>query len=288
MKDYSLGCYEKSMPNSLSIKAKLGFVKQLGFDFLELSIDESDEKLARLDWDLAQRTSIHNDMAETEMKIGSICLSGHRRFPLGSEDTEKRKRSLEIMHKAIILADDLGIHIIQIAGYDEYYKESNERTKENFIDGLLKSVGWASKRGVILAFETMETPFMDSVEKTIQYVRLVNSPYLQIYPDTGNITNSALANHKDVVDDLETGKGHIVAIHLKESLPGIFREVEFGQGHVQFDRIIEYAIQAGVRRFNAEFWCKDEQTWLTQMQHAKNFLGEKLDRFSGSRRSYLN
>lgn len=282
MSNYSFGCYEKSMPNKLSIKEKLNYVKQIGFDFMELSVDESDEKLSRLDWDSSQRASILNDITSVGIRLGSICLSGHRRFPLGSEDPEVRTKSLEIMDKAITLADDLGIHIIQIAGYDEYYNESNSKTKDFFIDGLRKSVSLASKRGIILALETMETPFMDNVEKAMQYVKLIGSPYLQVYPDSGNITNSAHIYHKDVVRDLETGNGHIVAIHLKESLPQIYREVEFGQGYVEFDRIIEYGFRNGVRRFNAEFWCTDENTWLSQMKNAKSFFTEKLDRFASS------
>ena len=45
---YELGLYEKSMPNTLSFKEKLETVKATGFDFLEMSVDETDEKLARL------------------------------------------------------------------------------------------------------------------------------------------------------------------------------------------------------------------------------------------------
>ena len=46
---YHLGMYEKSMPKELSWKEKLGFAKEFGFDWLEISIDETDEKLSRLD-----------------------------------------------------------------------------------------------------------------------------------------------------------------------------------------------------------------------------------------------
>lgn len=49
MKAYRLGLYEKSMPNTLSLPEKLAEAKKAGFDYLELSIDESDEKLSRLD-----------------------------------------------------------------------------------------------------------------------------------------------------------------------------------------------------------------------------------------------
>ena len=39
-KEYYLGLYEKSMPNTLSWEEKLKVVKEAGFDYLEMSIDE--------------------------------------------------------------------------------------------------------------------------------------------------------------------------------------------------------------------------------------------------------
>ena len=60
-KPYRLGLYEKSMPNGLALSKKLLLTRESGFDYLELSIDETDEKLARLDWDeetLSQRLNV--------------------------------------------------------------------------------------------------------------------------------------------------------------------------------------------------------------------------------------
>ena len=60
------------------------------------------------------------------------------------------------------------------------------------------------------------------------YVNRVNSPYLNVYPDLGNVTNAAVTYGTDVEEDLETGRGHLAAMHLKETLPGKFREIPFG------------------------------------------------------------
>ena len=46
MKAYELGQYEKSMPNDLTWKEKLQLCREFGFDYLEMSVDESEEKLA--------------------------------------------------------------------------------------------------------------------------------------------------------------------------------------------------------------------------------------------------
>ena len=97
------------------------------------------------------------------------------------------------MEKAIELADDLGIRIIQLAGYDVYYEDGDQQTKEYFIENLQKAVDMASKNGILLGFETMETPFMNTVEKAMEYVDIIQSPYLQVYPDTGNLKNASLS-----------------------------------------------------------------------------------------------
>ena len=113
---YTLGLYEKAMPAELNWKEKLTAAGRAGFDFVEISIDETDEKLRRLDMSRDERMELVSLMAETGVPIRRMCLSGHREYPFGSRDPEICRRSMEIMEKAILLADDLGIRIIQLAG----------------------------------------------------------------------------------------------------------------------------------------------------------------------------
>ena len=136
MKNYVLGLYEKAMPMDLSWREKLFEAKKAGFDFLEMSIDETDSKLSRLDMSERERVEIRESMRKTGVPIRSICLSGHRKYPLGSHDPNVRQKSLEIMQKAVNLAVDLGIRIIQLAGYDVYYEETSEETKALFVKYL--------------------------------------------------------------------------------------------------------------------------------------------------------
>lgn len=277
MKPYSLGLYEKSMPDSMTVIEKLTLAKQVGYDYIELSIDESDEKLARLDWSCDDILRLNMAMMDIGIPIGSICLSGHRRFPLGHPDPKIRKESTKIMSKAIRLAARLGIRTIQIAGYDVYYCDSNEETRRNFAISLADSVEVASKYGVVLAFETMETHFMNSVRKAMEWVNEIHSPYLQIYPDTGNITNAAYDLGVSVLDDLAIGAGHIVAIHLKESKPGVYRDLLFGQGHVDFKSIVNVALFQGVRRFVTEFWyCDDDESWRNNIDESFGYFNKLL------------
>jgi predicted hexulose-6-phosphate isomerase len=279
---YRLGLYEKSMPHTLTVADKLREAKNAGFDYLELSIDESDEKLARLEWKREAIDRLNGAMEETGVRLTSICLSAHRRFPLGDPDPAIRGKSLAIMEQALSLAVRLGVRIIQIAGYDVYYKESSELTRDFFAENLEKSLRMAAREGIILAFETMETPFIDTVEKALFWVNRFSSPYLQIYPDTGNITNAALNYGGSAGEDLEKGGGHVAALHLKESKPGIYREVPYGRGHVNFDGAVRAAWRLGVRLYVAEFWYSPAGgPWRAELRDASLFLRNFLDRAGG-------
>ena len=241
MNKYKLGLYEKSMPNTLTLEEKLRQAKAAGFDFMEISIDETDAKLSRLDM-----------------------------------TREERKALVDAMYQAGLPIKTMGLRIIQLAGYDVYYEEGGEDTRALFLENLKKSAEMAAAAGVTLAFETMETEFMNTVEKAMAYVKLVNSPYLKVYPDSGNLTNAAVAYHTRVSDDLETGRGSISAVHLKETKPGVFREVPYGTGHVDFVDVIKTAWSQGVRLYNAEFWYVGQENWQDTLRENNAFLRDKF------------
>lgn len=124
----------------------------------------------------------------------------------------------------------------------------------------------------------METPFMDTVEKAMRYVNLVSSPYLGVYPDIGNLKNASLLYGVDVDEDLMCGKGHIFASHLKETVPGKYREIPFGTGHTEFVKNIKTLKRLGVRMFVGEFWYVNNEDWQDVVKDAGVFLRDKLDK----------
>lgn len=278
MKKYTIGLYEKAMPSSLTWKEKLKAAKEAGYDFVEISIDETEEKLGRLNWTKEERLELVRTMYEVGVPVRTMCLSGHRKYPLGSNDEQTVRRGMEIMEKALVLADDLGIRIIQLAGYDVYYEEGSEETRERFAKNLTKAVQMASSLGIVMGFETMETEFMNTVEKAMAYVKANESPYLHVYPDCGNIMNAAVSYEKNVLDDIETGRAHMAAMHLKETKPGIFRDLLYGQGHVPFEKIIDKAWKMGIRKYVTEFWYLGGEDWKQDLAQSNQKMRAILDR----------
>jgi L-ribulose-5-phosphate 3-epimerase len=280
MKAYAIGLYEKAMPKTMSWREKLECARECGYDFVEISIDETDEKLSRLEWTKDERLALVKDMKEVGVPIRSMCLSGHRKYPFGASDPKVRERSMEIMEKAIELADDLGVRIIQLAGYDVYYEEGTAESERLFRENLKKATLMAAAKGVVLGFETMETEFMNTTEKAMKYVKLIENPYLGVYPDSGNLTNAAKTYGTSVLDDLETGRDHIVALHLKETVPGKFREIPFLTGHVDFEAVIAKAWELGVRRFVTEMWDVGNESWKDDIKFANKSMSAILDKQS--------
>ncbi len=262
------------MPDTLSLKEKLIKAKGVGYDFMELSIDETDFRLKRLAFSPAQLRKMRDEVQQAFFPLGSICLSAHRKFPLGSPDATTRETSLDIIKRALAFASHMGIPIIQLAGYDVYYEQSTEKTRALFLENLQLCTLLAAERGILLGFETMETPFMNSVTKALEYVNMVNSPYLQIYPDLGNIVNAYAGSSQRAKEDLLAGEGHIIAAHIKETVPGKFREIPYGTGHVDFPLLLEVCWDMGVRRFVTEFWHTGSNDWKAQLSDSFAYVNQ--------------
>lgn len=281
MAKYALGLYEKAMPGTMTMEEKLICAKECGYDYVELSVDETDDKLARLEWTKEERLELVKQMYKVGLPLRSMCLSGHRKYPFGAKDPAVRSRGMEIMEKAIDLADDLGIRTIQLAGYDAYYPQDQwEESREYFLEGLTKAVEMAAAKGISLGFETMETPFMNTVWKSMFYVNHIDNPWLGVYPDCGNLTNAAVADGSSVVHDLYSGRGHIIAMHLKATKPGLFRDMVFDDptSHVDFEADIAEAWKLGVRRYVTEMWYLGSENWKDDIHTANRTMRAILDR----------
>ena len=277
-REYTLGLYEKAMPDTLTWKEKLLAAKEAGYDYVEISIDASESKIQRIYMSKEERLEMVSLMYETGMPIRTMCVSALTKYSLGNDKPEYVARGMEILEKSIQLADDLGVRVVMIPGYDVFYEPTSLETKQRFLENLKKAVVWAEKAGVILGFETMENDFMNTVEKAMKYVKLVNSPYLQVYPDSGNLTNAAVTYKDCVINDLELGRGHVVALHMKETVPGKFREIPYGTGHVEFERIAEKAWDMGVRKYVTEFWYTGNPEWKNDLKFAHDMFEGILDK----------
>jgi hexulose-6-phosphate isomerase len=280
MRKHPLGIYEKALPPNLTWAQRLAMAKVCGFDFVEVSIDESDVRLKRLGWTRSERLDLVRAILESGVRIPTMCLSGHRRFPFGSHDQSIRDRARTLMEGAIQLAQDLGIRTIQLAGYDVYYEAHDEGTVARFEEGLRWAVEQAAAAQVMLAVEIMDTAFINSISKWKIWEARINSPWFTVYPDVGNL--SAWGN--DVIAELKGGIDKIAAIHLKDTLavtpsfPGQFRDVPFGDGCVDFVAVFRALKELNYRgTFLIEMWTEKVAEPETELISARRWIEARME-----------
>jgi len=273
--DHLLGLYEKALPSSMNWMERLTTAKELGFDFVEISIDEADERLARLDWTAKQKQELHEAIRVSGVPLHSMCLSGHRRFPFGSADPALRQKAYEIMEKALLFAREFGIRVIQLAGYDVYYEPSTPESLRLYEEGMRWACRMAEKYQVMLAMEIMDTEFMSSITRYKKWKELIPSPWFTVYPDLGNL--SAWGN--DTMAEIDLGRGEIVAVHIKDTIavtpdfPGKFKCVPFGSGCVDFPACFKrLAQQDYVGPFMVEMWYDPAQDWKKEITDSKALI----------------
>ncbi|GAA4026707.1 L-ribulose-5-phosphate 3-epimerase [Arthrobacter methylotrophus] len=256
------GIYEKALPpGTPSVVA--AHAARAGYDFIELAIDESFERLARLDWTADERAEVRRAVKEAGASIDTLTLSAHRRYPWGSADPAVRSRAAALARDTIDLTADLGAGCVQIAGYFTFYEPTTRPARGWFLDGLAAAADYAAARNVILALENMDGTDVLSVDDALSVIAEV--PAVRLYVDVGNLAGNQLP----VLEQLATALPYAHAIQLKDARPGEFRRVPFGKGSVPFVDILTFLQNVGYTGpLSVEMWNDDgSPTLATDAAH---------------------
>ncbi|WOO86831.1 L-ribulose-5-phosphate 3-epimerase [Mollicutes bacterium LVI A0039] len=254
MNNNLVGIYEKAFADSFSFEQKAYYTSKLGFDFIELSIDETELRQKRLDFTSEQIAAMKNTLVANNLAIQSLCLSAHRGNPFGSVDQTKRGKAYEIIEKALIFSRELGIRNIQLAGYDVYYEQSTLETEKNFVAGLQYCAQLAERYQIMLSIEIMDTSFIGTLADGKKYIDIIDSPWLKLYVDVGNLYRHSF----DIFTELRLFKHEIIQIHIKDTLPNQYRDLNLGEGDVPLAGIKQAVLEQGYNGpFVIEIWNQE-------------------------------
>jgi L-ribulose-5-phosphate 3-epimerase/hexulose-6-phosphate isomerase len=245
-----IGIYEKALEPA-PWSSFFEEVAAAGFAFVDLSVDETPERTARLDWPKADRALVRQAAQDSGVEIGGLCLSLHRKIGPGSADPAVRALALDVFRKGIDLCADLGISLLQVAGYYDYYQEADRGAEARYVDTLARGAEYAALAGVMLGLENVDGDDVTSISKGVAICDMVGSAWLGMYPDVGNIAVQGL----DAVAELRAGRGRMLAIHLKDARRGEPRRVPMGEGQTDFrGAFAELARQRWDGRLLIEMW----------------------------------
>jgi len=270
-----LGLYEKALPDNIDWEERLLLARQAGYSFMELSIDSSDKRIERLNWDKTKIRKLRVIAEDMEVPIMTMCLSANRKYPVGSSYKEIRNKGVKIMEDAIKFAFHMGIRIVQVAGHDVLADEkSNDKTRETYLKNLSRSVELASRLGVLLAIENVEIFSANSIEKIMYFINRIRSPWLQIYPDVGNLSAMSL----NVLKEIKLGESHIAALHIKDTVKRVLRGIPYGEGDVDFISVFKTLKEINFHGLLLlEMWADDNKDNLSAVEYARNWISEKIN-----------
>ena len=274
---YSLGMYEKALPDGMPLEEKMKIAKESGFDHVEFCVDLLPERAARLNWSKEEREKWRSLSVSMGVPFTTFSLSLLRKTPLGMLDRKKNEEAFRVIDEGCRLAVDLGSRVMLVNGYDVYGEPSTPETVARFYENLPVAVGICAYHGVILGIENAEMPFCATVSDAVKYCERVPSPFFRVYGDIGNETNAFSGDADRTVADLLKGKGYVTSLHLKDSIPGEYRFRDYGKGHVDFARCIAAAKEMGVHLFTAEIFCDESRDCVAYAKEVADFLKGYLD-----------
>jgi L-ribulose-5-phosphate 3-epimerase UlaE len=126
-------------------------------------------------------------------------------------------------------------------GYDVFYETSDHETSANFVEGLYRGAQYAAQAGVMLGLENLDTPFVENISQGLAIIREINSPWLRLYPDIGNLAAAGYHPPAEIV----LAKEYLLGVHVKDALPKIIRGVPFGHGIVPFQETFRALAETG-------------------------------------------
>lgn len=270
-----LGIYEKALAWPGTWDEFFASAADAGFSFVDLSVDESPQRVARLDWTARERAEVRGAAERHNIALGGLCLSVHRRIAPGSADPALHRQAIDVLIRGIDLCWHLGIPILQLAGYFAYYEQPDEHARSRYVQVLRAGARHAARRGVMLGIENVDGSDVTSISRAMEVVREIKSAWLRLYPDIGNLTERSM----DVVSELAAGQGHMLAIHVKDTRPGEPRRVPMGEGSVPWqDAFDELARQRWSGRIMIEMWNDDDPASAVIAADGRRFITEQLAR----------
>lgn len=224
-----VGIYEKGLPEFATWEETFTLAASSGYDFFEMSIDESVDRISRLEWSEVDRAKVRRASESAGVIVGALTLSAHRAYPMGSAEPERRQRSLELARQAVDLAADVDAPLVQLAGYFTFYENDHMDARSLFLAGLAKTAEHAQERGVRLALENVDGNNLVNLGQAMSLIHDSDTGATAgLYVDVGNL----VANGYDAIDQLRQAWPMVEAIQLKDARPGQFRRVSFGEGEV--------------------------------------------------------
>ncbi len=214
------------------------FLKQTGFDFVEVPINESDTTPARL----AKWQQLGQQLADLQLGVQACTICGPE-HSLISPDATIRRTGIDYLKYVVDCAAAAGAVLLMgplYAGFKTFTgKPATAQEWQWSVTGMRDVAEYAQTRGVTLAIEYLnrfETYLLTCTDDVIRYIEAVDHPNCRAAFDTFH----ANMEEKNIADAIRKIAPYLVHVQISEndrSTPG--------QGHIDFDGIFATLVEVG-------------------------------------------
>jgi L-ribulose-5-phosphate 3-epimerase len=226
-------------PEDFTINKTLETSKKIGYDGVELNIDEE-----MLKQDMKGISSIAEKAKSLELELPSLCTGLFWRYNLASPDKEIRKRGVGILKKGCEIASILGAKAVlavpAVAVPEVPYQKTWTLSKES----ILEAASAAEDHGVYIGVENVWNRFLYGPLEFRNFIEEIGHPYVKAYFDVGNILFLGFPQQWILhLADL------IVCVHVKDFQRSTLQFKPLLQGDVPWQDVIKSLRQIGYDGF---------------------------------------
>lgn len=237
-----------SFPAGMSQADCMRLAAAAGYDSIELSLDATGElSLESTDAEIAAFRTLADELG---IEISSLATGLYWGTPLTHDDPAVRQKAKDTVRFQLKAAKLLGVDAILVVPgcvnarfiencpempYDVVYDRALEAMNELKVD--------AEAAGVVIALENVWNKFLLSPLETRDFIDKINSDYVKVYFDVGNVQFCGFPEHWIRI----LGK-RIARIHMKdfkEVIGNIEGFVELLSGSVNFPAVIKALREVG-------------------------------------------
>lgn len=253
-----------ALPKALPFEARFRMAREAGFEGVEVDVADGPATALR---DAADRAGI---------VIHSVSCLANYREPLSSPDPATRDAgiaaTLAALEAAPILGADTLLLILGVVDGGTSYGEIYARSQEVIRRRLLPV---AERLGVVIAIENVQNGFLLSPLDCVRYVEELDSPFVRLYLDVGNIVFGRPEGWIDIAGPC------IAQLHLKDILhwpgQGRYRLARVGEGHIEWGRVRAALGRAGYSGWGVMTQAEQAQPRLARLAFlTARFLSRRL------------
>jgi hexulose-6-phosphate isomerase len=247
---------DNMIPKGWSFEQGLELVKKAGYDGIELWL--GDVPWFQMNTSDAQVSELRRKVESTGMVVSNVSTGLHWETPLSARDPKVRAQAIRIVEREIETAQLLGCDaVLVVAGLVSEEVPYNE-VYQRCLDAMRELGPVAAKAGVKIGCENCnsEHKFLLSPREFWTFLNEVNSPFVGIHLDVGNIHDTGFAEQW-----IEIHGPRITRVHLKDPMKKRGRCGEPVYTNLFLGDNNWPAIQAALKKVGYDGWLIAEMEW---------------------------